>query len=122
MRFSAIVLAILLVAAPVFAADVDGKWVGSVAGPGGEIPVSFTFKADGDKLTGSTASPDGMEIAIKDGKVEGSNITFVVALDFGGMPFTINYKGVVAPEQIKLSADIFGQVLEVLLKKDAPKK
>ena len=122
MRFVSTLMMVLLLAVPALAADVDGKWVGVVASPGGEIPVSFTFKADGDKLTGSTSSPDGMEIAIKDGKIEGSNITFVVALDFGGMPFVMNYKGVVSPEQIKLTADIFGQALEMVVKKDAPKK
>jgi len=122
MRFTAILLAILILAAPVLAADVDGKWVGSIAGPGGEIPVGFTFKADGEKLSGTQTGPDGMDIPFKDGKVEGNNITFTVTIDFGGMPFTINYKGVVATEQIKLNADMFGQPFEMVLKKDAAKK
>ena len=58
----------------------------------------------------------------KPSKVEGNNITFTVTIDFGGMPFSINYKGVVATEQIKLNADMFGQAFEMVLKKDAAKK
>src|SRR5262245_4697132 len=122
MRFGLIVLAVLLFVSPVFAADVDGKWVGSIAGPAGDIPVACTFKAEGDKLTGSQTGLDGMEIPIKDGKIEGSNISFTVSFDFGGMPFAINYKGVVAMDQIKLNADMFGMPFEILLKKDAPNK
>jgi hypothetical protein len=33
-----------------FAADVDGKWAGSVTTPNGDFPQAFTFKADGAKL------------------------------------------------------------------------
>ena len=36
-----------------------------------------------------------MEIAIKDGKIDGANISFSITLDFGGMPFMLSYKGVV---------------------------
>ncbi len=41
--------------------DVDGKWAGSLSTPGGDNPVTFTFKADGAKLTGTTSGPDGAE-------------------------------------------------------------
>jgi hypothetical protein len=122
MRFGATLLTILLFGAPILAADVDGKWVGSIAGPAGEIPVGFSFKAEGDKLSGTQTGPDGTEVPFKDGKVEGANITFTVMIDFGGMPFSINYKGVVAMEQIKLNADMFGQPFEMVLKKDTTKK
>src|SRR5882672_7410106 len=91
----------LLLAGSVFAADVDGKWTGTMATPNGDVPVAFTFKADGATLNGSTAGPDGNEIKIADGKVDGSNITFSVTFDFGGMPFKLSYKGAVAKDQIK---------------------
>jgi len=61
---------------------------------------------------------DGMEIKIKDGKVEGDNITFSVTLDFGGMPFTLNYKGAVSDEQIKFNGDAGGMPFEFTVKKD----
>ena len=50
-RFSAFVAGLLLVAVSAFAADVDGKWSGSVSTPGGDFPMAFTFKADGANLT-----------------------------------------------------------------------
>jgi hypothetical protein len=111
----------LVVCAPVFAADIDGKWVGTVQGPAGDTPVSFTFKADGAKLNGSTPSPlDGAAVAIKEGKIDGNNITFKLSLDFGaGMPFDFDYKGVVSPTDLKLTTEFFGMPIELNLKKEA---
>ena len=107
----------LLLGISAFAADVDGKWSGTVSTPGGDFPQTFTFKADGDKLTGSMTGMDGMEIKIADGKVDGNNISFSVTLDFGGMPFILSYKGVVSKDQIKLTGDAGGQAFELVVKK-----
>ena len=122
MKLGVIALAVLLFAAPVFAADLDGKWVGSLDAGGGDIQIGYTFKVDGAKLTGTTTGPDGMEVPIKDGKIEGANISFSVELDFGGMPFTLTYKGVVTGDQIKLTADFAGMPFEIVAKKEAAKK
>jgi hypothetical protein len=119
MNIRSIGLGLVLLAASAFAADIDGKWSGTMTTPGGDTPVNFTFKADGAKLNGSTASPDGAEVKIADGKVDGSNISFTVTFDFGGMPFTMTYKGVVANDQIKFTIDIFGMPLDLVVKKSA---
>jgi hypothetical protein len=112
---SVFVLLVLCVTA--YAADVDGTWTGSVPSPMGDFPVSFTFKADGAKLTGSTLGFDGNPVPIQDGKIDGNTITFNVTFDFGGMPFMLSYKGVVASDQIKMSGDAFGMPFEFELKK-----
>ena len=117
MRFLAITVMFLLLAVSAYAADVDGKWTGSISGPQGEIPVAFTFKADGATLTGSTMGFDGAEVPIKDGKIDGNIITFTVTFDFGGMPFVLSYKGIVSPEEIKMSGDAAGMPFEFVLKK-----
>ena len=117
MRVLFVALMMFIVSVPAFAADVDGKWVGNVATPGGEVPVNFTFKADGAKLTGSTLGFDGMEVPISDGKVDGKTITFKVSFDFGGMPFVLDYKGIVSPAEIKLTGEAAGMPFELLLKK-----
>jgi hypothetical protein len=113
-----LVLVLTLVAAPAFAADVDGKWAGTISTPGGDFPVNFDFKSDGAKLTGTTMSPDGMSVNIKDGKIEGDKITFGVSLDFGGMSFDIAYTGVVTPTEMKMTADVAGMPLEFVVKKE----
>ncbi len=117
MRLPALVAGFLFVAVSAFAAGVDGKWSGSVSTPGGDFPVAFTFKADGAKLTGTMLGMDGMDIPIKDGKVDGDKIGFSVTLDFGGMPFMLTYTGVVSGDQIKLSGDAGGMPFEFVVKK-----
>ncbi len=89
-------------AASAFAADIDGKWAGSLDSPNGPITIGFTFKADGAALTGTTTGPDGMETKISNGKIEGNKISFDVAIDFGGMPFTISYTGVLSGASLAL--------------------
>ena len=118
MRFLVIATLLSILAVPAFAADVDGKWNGTVTTPQGEIPVTFNFKADGTMLTGSTLGFDGAEVPIKDGKIDGNNISFTVTFDFGGMPFVLSYKGVLASsEELKITADAFGMPIEFTLKK-----
>jgi hypothetical protein len=118
MRFLGIVAILITIGIPVYAADVDGKWSGTVQSPMGDLPVAFTFKADGAKLTGTTTGFDGGEVQISDGKVDGNTITFTVTFDFGGMPFMLSYKGIVAANEIKMSGDAFGMPFEFVLKKD----
>lgn len=101
------------------ATDFTGTWEGELKMPDGSagFPVSFTFKQDGDKLTGSVANPQGGDpIEITDGKVDGDTIAFKVS--FNGI--TITHKGTLSGEQLKLestsdSADFPGA--EIMLKR-----
>jgi hypothetical protein len=115
MKYSMLALVLLLSAGFVFAADVDGKWDGTI--PGMDIPVSYTFKADGATLTGTSSGPENSVLPIKNGKIDGNNISFSVTIDLGGQEMKLDYKGVVSPGQIKLTLDMMGQPTEILLKK-----
>ena len=116
-RFATVAAAALLLGVSAFAADVDGKWNGNMTTPMGDVPVAFTFKADGAKLTGSTAGPDGMDVKIADGKIDGNKLSFTVTFDFGGMPFMMSYAGTLSGNEIKFTIDIFGMPVELLVKK-----
>ena len=109
----------LLLAGSAFAADVDGKWAGTMSTPMGDVPVAFTFKADGATLNGTTAGPDGGDVKIAEGKVDGNNVSFTVTFDFGGMPIVLSYKGVVVKDEIKFAIDVMGMPMEVTVKKGA---
>ena len=113
----AIVVGLLLVAAPAFAADVDGKWTGTVSTPMGDLPVAYEFKADGAMLTGTTLGFDGGSVPIKNGKVDGNKISFTVTFDFGGMAIDLSYTGEVSPAEIKMTGDFMGMPFEFTVKK-----
>lgn len=115
--FVAIVAAVLTVTASLHAAAVDGKWNGMLDTPNGPAPISFTFNADGNTLTGSSTGPDGNVVQIKNGKIDGDKIAFAIDVDFGGMPFTFAYTGVVMSDQIKLTIDIMGMTFDFVVKK-----
>jgi hypothetical protein len=111
------VLGILLLATPALAHDADGKWTGSIETPMGTVPVGFDFKTDGAGLTGTSLGPDGAGIPIKNGKVEGSKISFSVDLDFGGMAITLNYVGTASPDKIAFTGDFMGMPFEFTVTK-----
>ena len=110
-------LVVMFAATPARAADVDGKWSGSLDTPMGAVNVGFDFKAEGGTLNGSTTGPDGAPAAIKNGKIDGDKISFVVTIDFGGMAFDLNYTGVVAKDNIALKIDIMGMEMAFTVKK-----
>jgi hypothetical protein len=120
-RLKGLLLALLLMSAPAFAAGVDGDWTGSFDSPNGPVAINYTFKANGATLTGTTTGPDGAKLAIKDGKIDGANIAFAVDVDFGGSPMTLKYTGVVAADSIALTLDFQGQPVNITVKKVAAK-
>lgn len=87
------------------AADVTGKWKAEMPGPGGATrEVTFTFKVEGDKLTGSMSTPRG-EREITEGKVSGEEISFVMVMPGReGGQVKILYRGKVAGDEIKFTS------------------
>jgi hypothetical protein len=86
-----------------WAADIDGKWVAQVPGRDGQTrEQTFTFKVEGDKLTGTTSGRQG-DTPISDGKISGDEISFTVKISFNGNDVTLLYKGKVAGDEIKIT-------------------
>jgi len=100
-----IACSLLLLLAVALAADLSGKWTGDMPGRGGDTtPTTFTFKVDGEKLTGSMTGPQG-DIPLQEGKVAGNQISFSTTLDFGGNSIKIVYKGTVSGDQVKMTRE-----------------
>ena len=100
---------VFAVVAQAWAADVSGKWTAQVPGRGGQTTeTTFTFKAEGAKLTGSMSGQQG-ETPIADGKIDGDNISFSVKRNFNGTDIVIVYKGKVAGDEIKFTRTIEGR-------------
>jgi hypothetical protein len=92
------VLVLLAVTVAAFAADINGKWTAQVPGRQGQTrEATFTFKVEGDKLTGSMGGQQG-DRQITDGKVSGDTITFAVESQRGKQTYT----GTVAGDEIKM--------------------
>jgi hypothetical protein len=102
-RFTSVIFLLLLAAVAVFAADVSGKWVAQMPGRGGETrEATFTFKVDGDQLTGSVSGRRG-DMPISDGKIDGDDISFTQVMEFNGNQMKLLYKGKVSSDEIKFT-------------------
>lgn len=98
--FVAVAMALTVTAAR--AADVTGNWTTEATTPdGNSFQLAFTFKQDGDKLTGTVQGPQGDTMDISNGKVDGNKISFDVS--FNGM--TISHEGTVndAGDEIEMT-------------------
>ncbi|MFZ0396279.1 MAG: hypothetical protein WCF17_01800 [Terracidiphilus sp.] len=84
------------------AADVSGKWTGTITTPRGDQQIAFTFKVDGTTLAGTVTTRRG-DTDITDGKVDGDNISFTQKVSFNGNDMTINYAGKVDGDTIKFT-------------------
>jgi len=96
----------MMVFATVWAADVNGKWIGEFTTPDGQTRQStFNFQVSGEALTGTVASSRG-ESKIDEGKVVGDDISFSVTRNFGGNDMKFVYKGKVAGDEIKFTVTV----------------
>lgn len=110
MRVLKVFALILLAVFVACAADVSGKWKSEFQTQSGDTrTTTYTFKVDGDKLTGTISGGRGGEVEIKDGKVSGDEISFTVVRSFGGNEMKQNYKGKVSGDEIKFTVTMEGR-------------
>jgi len=104
--------AILLMLAPAtaWAVDVTGNWTGTMGGPdGGGMTITFHFKQESTKLTGTVDGPQGDPLQISDGKIDGDKISFTVKMDRGGGEgMKVVHSGEVKGDEIKLAIKMEG--------------
>ena len=95
------------------AADVNGKWKAEFTTPDGTARTNtFTFKADGSKLTGTVAGTQD-ETPIQNGTISGDEISFTAERPFG--KFT--YKGKVTGNEIKMKVEFNENSFEITAKR-----
>ncbi len=89
--------------------SVDGKWNVTVNSPMGPQKSEITLKADGAALTGSGTGPGGASTAITDGKADGNNVFWKVAVT-SPMPMTLEFTGAVDGDNLNgnVKAGMFG--------------
>ena len=77
-----------------------GKWEGKITRQDGqEMKLTFTFKVEGEKLSGTVESPRG-ELEIKDGKAKDGELSFSVPIGDN----TIDYQGKLDDGKIKMKS------------------
>jgi hypothetical protein len=102
------------------AAGLTGKWTGTLKTlDGNEFPLTYNFKTDSDKLTGTAESPEG-KWEIADGKISGDDFSFVVTVHEN---MKINHTGkyYAQGDSVSLNIDMNGQPYHTALKRTTDK-
>lgn len=92
------------------AAEVTGRWDGVISTGNGELHLSYTLKADGDKLTGKLKTEQG-ETDIYEGKISGDEISF--KLNYGDR--IVPHQGKIVGDSLKMKITVGDQIIESTL-------
>ena len=95
-------LALFALPLPALAADVSGTWKAEFNTQRGIQKYTFTFKQEGPGLTGKASverEGEKREADLKEGKVEGDNVSFVEILSLGGNDLRITFSGKLARDE-----------------------
>jgi len=102
-------------AAFAYFADMNGNWTGSLSAPdGNQYPLNYTFKIDGDKLTGKASSPEG-SVDLNNGKVKGDSLWFSIDVNGTAIPHAAKYYA--SGDSIGMSMDFQGMKFHSTLKR-----
>jgi hypothetical protein len=112
----ALVVLVLSFVFSTLAADISGQWTATFNTQVGEQHYVYTFKVDGEKLTG-TAKSDNGTVDIENGSVKGDDVSFIENLDYQGQKLAITYTGKVSGDEIKFTRDVAGAAKEDLVAK-----
>ena len=91
---------LLLMVTIASAADMTGTWAGSFKFNDQDVPIRVVLKGDSE-ITGTVEGLSGGTVQIKDGKLQGDNVTFWITINYQGNPVKLVYKGKVAGDEIK---------------------
>jgi hypothetical protein len=89
------------------AADITGNWKGDLETPQGTVQVSYSFKQDGETLSGTWQTAQSPLVQISDGKVTGNNVSFTVKIQAASL--TIVHEGKINGDEIQLTMKPSGE-------------
>jgi hypothetical protein len=102
---TAVLAGCLLLAVSALAADLTGTWSGQMpTRDGGTRDVTFKLKQSGAALTGTMSAFDN-DIEIKDGKVDGDKLSFMVTLEFNGNEVKLLFAGTVKGNELEMTRE-----------------
>ncbi|SRR6266568_4232171 len=88
------------------AADFNGKWTAEFDTQIGVQKYTYEFHVDGATLTGKAINDQRGAVEIKEGKIDGDNITFIEVIDFNGNELRITYTGKIDGDEIKFTRQV----------------
>jgi hypothetical protein len=100
-------LLVLFLAVAAAAADITGNWKADLETPQATVQVSYSFKQNGEALTGTWEAARSGVCQIAEGKVTGDKVSFVVKVDVAGVTFV--HEGKINGDEIQLTMKPTGE-------------
>jgi hypothetical protein len=109
---SILIASLVLVSSAAAQSDVNvtGEWAFTVETPQGSGTPTFTFKQDGEKLTGNYKGQFGE--APLTGTVKGGEIKFTIKISAQGQELTITYTGKIESKDSMKGTAVLGEIGE----------
>ena len=106
MKLRVCVLLIAVFAIPILVlaqASVTGTWTGEVQGGRGPQPVTLNLKADGGKVTGTSAGGRGGDVPIENGTIMGDTVKFTTKQMGRGGEVTLTWTGTLKGDELSFT-------------------
>ncbi len=99
------IVVMLVTVAMICAADISGKWYAQAQG----ADITLDFRVEGTTLTGTLENSQVPgPVQIRDGKIDGDNVSFTIIRQFGETEMKILWKGKVEGDQIRFKRETAG--------------
>jgi hypothetical protein len=104
-RVIALVVLAMAFLAAAWAAGATGKWTATFNTQVGDQKYTWDLTAAGGKLTGKYTSSNG-DGEIREGKIEGDDLSWVETLKFQDMDLRIEYKAKLSGDELKITRKV----------------
>jgi opacity protein-like surface antigen len=99
---------LLVLAGAALAADITGAWSGTMSMGDNSFTLTYSFKQDGDKLSGTVTAPQGDPLPLVEGKVDGDKVSFAVKVDMNGNATKFVSSGTIKGDEIAITTKAEG--------------
>jgi hypothetical protein len=99
------VFVLLPLLTPALADDINGRWSAQIHVGQETTRIGFTFGVDGTKLVGTVSDPQGIS-NISEGKINGTEISFIVVRNFDGKEKKLVYRGKIREDEISFTRKV----------------
>jgi len=105
LRVLLVLVCVLSLVIPALAQSIDGKWEATQTTQRGEVKITFDLKNAGGTLSGTVTQGQGQAQEIKNGKLDGTKVTFETTQPArgGGDPTPVSWSGTLSGDSLKLT-------------------
>lgn len=100
-------LILVMLSGLALAADITGNWSGTMSVGDNQFSLTYSFKQEAGKLSGSVMTPHGDALPLE-GKVDGDKVSFAIKTEMDGSTVKFVSSGTIKNEEITITTKAEG--------------